>query len=106
MKSNEEHPGTVTKMPIGDGPDQMQGQKVEIPRSVVLETAMSDIAVSIDNIVANYGIDPYDLHMILQMLDNRCLDAMVKISTNQVVAGLKIVKETGGRVEGGSDDRT
>ena len=105
MNTAKDHPGTVTKMPPRVSGGDV-GQKVEIPRSVVLETAMAEIAVNVDNVTAAYGIDPYDLHMILQMLDNRCLDAMVKISTNQVVAGLKIVKETGGKVEGGSDDRT
>ena len=98
----QSHPGKVTRL------DPKEGQ-VAVPRSIALEAALTEASAYLDNLAMNFGLEPYDMHMLLQMLDNRCLAAMLTVSTNQVMAGLKIAREQDARgaspKEGGADDR-
>lgn len=102
----QSHPGKVTRL------DPNEGQ-VAVPRSIALEAALTEVSAYLDNLAMNFGLEPYDMHMLLQMLDNRCLAAMLTVSTNQVMAGLKIAREQDVKganppkpEEGGADDRT
>lgn len=109
-KNNAQHPGKVVK---GTPIREKRNDVVSVPRNVAMEAALNEASAYLDTIAANFGLEPYDLHMLLQMIDNRCLAAMVTMSTNQVMAGLKIAREQDVKganppkpEEGGADDRT